>query len=297
MIAYRYANLRWVSFINDEPAFLTAARAQLGDGHWVAVSPLVGKQGLHYGPAVLWFYGVVHKVFGSDPSTHIFAMLTCMVAAHVALAFGIGRRFGALAGAASLALIASSPYQFFWSRLAWDQCVDIGSALVAFMFCAFNRITPGVGAFLGLTIGLAVSSHLMVLPLAIIACAFVAFEAIAEFDSRPLVNLGAVALLVNVPYLLYMSHHFHEASPTEPLSWDLARKYALSRRAKRASSASTTSSTMPGVTSWPLRRAGATLSSCLRAPRHSWRQSRRSAWCSWPGAGEGPIGAPRSSPW
>lgn len=227
MIAYRYANLGSVSFINDEPAFLTAARAQLGGGHWVSVSPLVGKQGLHYGPTVLWFYGVVHLLFGSDPATHIFAMLTCMVAAHVALAYGIARRFGSLQGATALAFIASSPYQFFWSRLAWDQTVDVGSALIAFAFCAYDRITPRVAVFLGITIGLAVSSHLMVLPLAAVACAFIAFESIRRREWTPIAVLGATALVVNIPYLLYLSRHFGDASPAEAFSWDLARTYAL----------------------------------------------------------------------
>jgi hypothetical protein len=154
-------------------------------------------------------------------------MLTCMVGAHVALAYGIGRRFGALVGATALAFIASSPYQFFWSRLAWDQSVDIASALIAFTFCVYERMTPRFAAFLGLTIGLAISSHLMVLPLALIACSFVAFEAIRQREWVPLAVTGTAALIVNVPYLTYLSHHFHEASPSEPFSWDLAKTYAL----------------------------------------------------------------------
>jgi hypothetical protein len=226
MIAYRYANLRSLSFINDEPAFLSAARDQLGAGHWVSVSPLVGKQGLHYGPTVLWFYGLVHLVFGPNPTTHIVAMLTCMTAAHVALACGIGRRFGSLVGATALALIASSPYQFFWSRLAWDQSVDIASALIAFVFCACQRITPGVGVFLGLTVGLAISSHLMVLPLALVAGSLLALESILRREWVPLALAGLTALVVNIPYLMYLSHHFHEASPAETFSWDLAKTFA-----------------------------------------------------------------------
>ncbi len=228
MIAYRYANLHFVPFINDEPAFLAAARDQLGKGHhWVGVSPLVGKQGLHYGPTVLWFYGVVHLLFGSDPATHVFAMLTCMVGAHIALAYGIARRFGALAGATALAFIASSPYQFFWSRLAWDQSVDIAAALMAFAFCLYERMTPRIAVFMGLTIGLAISSHLMVLPLVVVVCGIVAFEAIVHREWVPPAIVAAVALAVNVPYLAYLSQHFREASPAEPFSWDLARTYAL----------------------------------------------------------------------
>jgi hypothetical protein len=227
MIAYRYAHLSQVPFINDEPAFLSAAREQVRTGHWLAVSPLVGKQGLHYGPTVLWFYGVIHLVFGSRALIHVFAMLTCMSAAHVAFAYGLGKRFTPLAGATALAFIAASPYEYFWSRLAWDQCVDVCSALVLFVLCRYEHITPRVGLFLGVVVGLAVSSHLMVLPLVFLVFAFLAFEALRRWEWAPIVVTGAAALAVNAPYLWYMSHHYREASPSEPLSWELVERFAL----------------------------------------------------------------------
>jgi hypothetical protein len=229
MIAYRFANLSLAPFISDEPAFLSAAREQIRSGHWLAVSPLVGKQGLHYGPTVLWFYGIIHLSFGADAAVHIFAMLTCMVAAHLALAYGIRKRFGPLAGATSLAFLASSPYQFLWSRLAWDQSVDICAAWILFALCTFDRITRRVwvGVFLGIVIGLAISSHLMVLPLVFLVFMFLAFEALWRHEWKSLLASVAVVLTVNIPYLGYLSHHYQEASPAQPLSWDLVQKYAL----------------------------------------------------------------------
>lgn len=227
MLAYRYLNLSLVPFINDEPAFLSAAREQIRTGHWVGVSPLVGKQNLHYGPTVLWFYGLVHLLFGSRAIVHVVAMLTCMTGAHLAFGYGLGKRFGSLAGATALAFLASSPYQFFWSRLAWDQSVDVCSALLLFLLCAHDRITPKVGAAIGVVVGLAVSSHLMVLPLAFLAYGFLAVEGAYERRYAGLLYACGAALVVNLPYLHYLSTHFTDAAPAEPLSWDLVGKYAL----------------------------------------------------------------------
>ncbi len=60
MVGYRFANFELVSFINDEPLFLTAASNQLQTGQWLSASPIQGTQGTTYGPTVFWFYGVVH---------------------------------------------------------------------------------------------------------------------------------------------------------------------------------------------------------------------------------------------
>ncbi len=178
MVAYRFANFDLVPFILDEPYFLTAAREQVLSGHWVSASPIQGTQGTTYGPTVLWFYGVVHQLFGSAPQTSILAMCALVTLSHVALAVALTRLFrgDALFLAALLALVAASPYQFFWSRLAWDQMVNVGASCTVALLCL-----PGPPGWirrvaLGLVLGFAISSHLMVLPLVALTFAVLALE-------------------------------------------------------------------------------------------------------------------------
>jgi hypothetical protein len=67
----------------------------------------------------------------------------------------------------------------------------------------------------------------MVLPLAILVFLFLGIESTLRGRWIPTLVAGTSALVVNLPYLGYLVHHYKEASPTEPLSWDLVQKYAL----------------------------------------------------------------------
>jgi hypothetical protein len=232
MVAYRFANFDLVSFILDEPYFLTAARDQVLTGHWVSASPIQGTQGTTYGPTVLWFYGVVHLLFGSAPQTSILAMCALLTLSHVALAVALTRLFrgDALFLAALLALVAASPYQFFWSRLAWDQMVNVGASCTVALLCLPGPLGWIRRVGLGLVIGFAISSHLMVLPLVALTFAVLAFEQLR----RPLslvLTLGpvlAAALLVNLPYLGFL-----RANPPNPppssnsFSWALMGEHLI----------------------------------------------------------------------
>src|SRR5262249_36186269 len=150
----------------DEPFFLQAAREQLYTGHWAKTSPIYGSQSFRYGPSVLWFYGVVQWLFGPQPQVAIAAMCAAMGLAHIALAAGLARLFGGgvLLFAVLLAFIGSSPFQFIWSRLAWDQLVNVAAGWAVFWLCAREKLRPRALLPLGLVFGFAISSHPMVLP-------------------------------------------------------------------------------------------------------------------------------------
>jgi hypothetical protein len=59
----------------------------------VALCLAGGTQGVTYGPAVLWFYGVVHALFGEAPGTSILVMCFTVTLAHLALVVALTRLF------------------------------------------------------------------------------------------------------------------------------------------------------------------------------------------------------------
>lgn len=232
MMAYRLMNFDLVSFINDEPQFLTAANEQLRTGHWVSASPLTGTQGTVYGPTVVWFYGAVHKLFGDAPQTSILVMCLTLTVAHVALALALARLFrgGPVLFAALLALVAASPYQFFWSRLAWDQMVNICASWTVVLLCLPGPWSWRRSAGLGLVLGLAISSHLMVLPLAALSFAVLGLEQLRRPRQLAL-TLGpalAAVVLVNLPYLGFLrAHPPPPLPPAGPFSWTLLGEHLI----------------------------------------------------------------------
>lgn len=119
-LAYRLANLDLVPFILDEPQFLAAAGEQLLSGQWVSASPLVGTQGVTYGPSVLWFYGAVQALLGPAPERSVLAMCLLMTVSHLALALALARllRGGALLEALGERLLADAPSPIFFELLA-----------------------------------------------------------------------------------------------------------------------------------------------------------------------------------
>ncbi|MBN1203654.1 MAG: hypothetical protein JXB05_01855 [Myxococcaceae bacterium] len=226
MLAYRFANFDLVPFISDEPHFLVGANEQLRTGQWLSASPIRGTQGTTYGPTVLWFYGVIHLLFGDAPQTSILAMCITVTLAHAALALALTRLFrgDALFLAAMLALVAASPYQFFWSRLAWDQMVNVCASLAVVLLCLPGPLGWLRRVLLGVVLGFAVSSHLMVLPLVALTFAVLTLEQLRGPRSLAL-TLGtvlAVALLINLPYLGFLRAN-PPAPPPPPgaFSWPL----------------------------------------------------------------------------
>ena len=230
MLLFRFAHPELVPFILDEPQFLRAAHAQLGSGHWLSASPLVGTQGISYGPSVLWFYGAVQKVLGPAPQRSLFVMCALVTLAHAAFALAVSRllRGGPLLFAALLALVAASPYQFFWSRLAWDQLVDVCAAWTVVLLCVPGPLGWGRRLGLGVVLGLALSSHLMVVPLVALTFTVLGLERLRE-PRVLLATLGpvlGVVLLVNLPYLLHLRAHPPPELPPvpQPFSWELWRE-------------------------------------------------------------------------
>jgi hypothetical protein len=214
LFGLRFLNRDLLPFIADESRFLAAARAQLNGGAWVSFSPLFGSQGLHYGPTVLWLYGLVHRLAGSDPETHILVMTALMTVTNAAAAISIGRLFGDryFVPGALLALVAASPYHFFWSRLAWDQSVEICAGIVVALLCRRRPLGLLGAAGVGLALGLGFSSHLMILPFVCAAFPFLFVRARRGKRTASLALALAVAAIVNIPYGLYLRTTVHQAA-------------------------------------------------------------------------------------
>ena len=205
--AYRLLNQDLVPLIADEPIFLRSARAQIFNAHWVSASPLVGNQGLHYGPTILWFYGLLYKVFGSGPVPQFLIMTLLVTAANCSAAFAIGRYFAprSQVPAALVALVASSPFHFLWSRMCWDQSVEILSGFSVAILCTKARLRPGRAAVVGILMGLAVSSHLMVTLLAIFIGIYFLLSSRRWWRLLNAAIYGATVLALNIPYIRFLA--------------------------------------------------------------------------------------------
>jgi len=234
LMAGRFARLDLAAFINDEPRFLEAARDQVRTGQWLSASPIPGTLGVRYGPTVFWLYGLVGLVFGDHPRVAIVAMCAAVSLAQVALALAVARAFGGGAPmqATLLALVASSPYQFFWSRLAWDQTVDACSAAVVAILALAVRPGWPAGLAAGALLGLAVSSHLMVLPFVGAVILALAWEVWSTRERRGpwlafAATAGVAALLVTSPYLRFLAGSPLAARGAVPLDVRTLGAYAL----------------------------------------------------------------------
>jgi hypothetical protein len=223
MLVYRFAHVDLAPFARDEPQFLRAAGDQLRTGHWLSANPLYGNLGLRYGPAAFWFYGVVQALLGADPRVAIVAMGLTVTLAHLGLAFALWRLFGGgpVFLAVLVAWVASSPYQFLWSRLAWDLTSNAAVFAAAALLCTYDELRPGRALVLGAVIGLGLSTHPMLVPFALAAFAVVAAERCRR--GRPGLPAAAAlvgcAFFVNLPYLLFlMRAPIVHRSPRLPLS-------------------------------------------------------------------------------
>jgi hypothetical protein len=223
MVGYRFAHLDLAPFARDEPQFLRAAGEQLRTGHWLSANPLYGNLGLRYGPTAFWFYGVVQALLGADPRVSLVAMGLTVTLAHLALAFALWRLFGGspVVLAVLVAWVASSPYQFLWSRLAWDLTSNAAVFAAAAILCTYRDLGVGRALALGTVIGLGLSTHPMLVPFAFAAFAVVG----VELWHRGRAGLPAAAallgsaFLVNVPYLLFLTRApIVHRSPRLPLS-------------------------------------------------------------------------------
>jgi len=231
MLGFRFWRLGDSPFIQDEPIFLMTAREQLRSGHWVSTSPISGTQGLRYGPSVFWFYGVVQTLFGPAPEASIAAMCIVLCLAHIALAAGLARIYGGgwLQFATLLAFLASSPFQFIWSRLAWDQTVNLCAAWAVFLLCSRGELRLRALLTLGLVLGYAISSHLMVIPLVACIGAVIAGEMRRSWRRLAVaaVALGSGILLVNLPYLQFLAREPVQLTSSQTFSASMIAQHLL----------------------------------------------------------------------
>jgi hypothetical protein len=239
LLAYRLTGMDAAPFARDEPQFLAAARQQLRTGHWLSANPLFGNLGTRYGAASFWFYGVVQFFFGDAPHTALFAMSLVLTVACLGLAVALTRLLdeSLLFFAVLLAWIASSPYLFHWSRMAWDLTSLAGVLGAAAVLCASRDLRIARAVALGLLLGVALSTHPSVAPFVAAVATVLFFEWRAgRFSTRAAAALAVPFLLVCLPYALYVSRaRVLERAPRLPLT--LADLGELALMAPRIASA------------------------------------------------------------
>jgi hypothetical protein len=230
LLLLRFTRLDLAPFVNDEPAFLLAARQQWLTGEPAVISPLRGMVGVSYGPSVIWWYGLVQGLTGSHSAvTAIGSMCLLLTLAQAASALAAGTFFAprrpVLACAMALSVYATAPFQTFWSRLAWDQLTNAIPCIVVAILCR-KRVGLVAAGAVGALLGLGLSSHPMVAGFAL--CVGLTFVWEHWRNWRRLASMLAViagpALLVNVPYLtaLWAQHPKSTVVWNQP-SWEPAR--------------------------------------------------------------------------
>lgn len=228
MLAYRFVDLDRAPFINDEPVLMMAAERQIERGSLPAAG-VIGTRGITYGPIAIWFYTAVHALFGPDPLWSIAAVCLLLTAAHVALAVRLAAALkgGVFLGATVLALLAGSPYLFYWSRLAWDSPIAGALACLAVALLAAEEPPRARWHVLsvGVLLGSAVGIHLKMVPLAALVTIVLLVEGRRTLRATA-VSVALIAagmILVNMPYLLYLARApiapHGSASTFSPRSW------------------------------------------------------------------------------
>ena len=207
-------------FVLDEPTLLAAAREQPLHRQWLEMSPLMGTQGVHYGPVYFVLERFVVSVWGSRPEAMLFVQCALLTAAHVGLAYGIARAlggglwtFGWAAGS-----LAASTCQFFYSRTAWDNPL-VNACVACVVLLLAQRRMPSLArcVLLGLLLGAAIGTHLMVMSFVCCVLLVLAWEGRNEL-AHTASKLGLVLLaivLVNGSYFLYLARQHVLAPATE----------------------------------------------------------------------------------
>lgn len=234
LLALRFVRRDLAPFLGDEPYFLAAARQQLLTGNWVSASPLIGTQGIQYGPGFIWFLSVVQWLTNARPETAALVVGIFLTAAHVTLAVALARIFrgGIVLFAILTGLLASAPFQYFWARLAWDQpfvngCIAFSVALL----CTPGSLNAVRAVGLGITVGFAVATHLVAASFAIVVTVVLVLEARRGIKTA-IINLGSFFLsagLICLPYAihLYRQPRPQAASSTSFLTWSTLIEYVI----------------------------------------------------------------------
>ena len=223
LLALRFVRLDLASFYMDEPSFLTAAAQQIDTGTWASRSPIVGNSNLHYGPSILWFYGAVQLLLGRSAVVMIGAMCATVTAAQMYFAYSITRAFtwrhtdgtkspasmlrsgeARLVGGCVLLLLASSPLQYIWSRLAWDQLTDITAFAAVGVLAAPARLSAMRAGVTGVLLGIGMSSHPLIIPLVPLALILIAASHRGDGKDMLIAVTAFIVpfIAVNIPWLL-----------------------------------------------------------------------------------------------
>ena len=215
LFGLRFLDRDLVPYVLDEPQLQDAAQADAQAGQWASISVLHGTQGKRYGPAPLWFYTAVHRLAGPLPERSILATTLLLTLAQLGLALAVARALGggAVLFSTLAALLASSPYLFFWARTGWDNPLLGALSALAVAVRLWDGLSARLeGALLGLLLGLGLSTHLMAIPFSLAVVAVLLLEGRRRRASfRALAVLLGVALAVNLPYLLAL-----KAEPPSP---------------------------------------------------------------------------------
>ncbi len=220
LILLRFADLSSAPFINDEPKLQLMLDQHLA-ARTLPRHGLEGTRGVAYGPTALWIYMPLRLL--TDDVGWIIALHVCLHCLGLVLVFlAIRSSVGLETALWSTLLIASSPYLFFYARLAWDNTFLIPlTALTLFCLARLERGAGRVGTWagLGLASGLVFNLHLMALP--VIAAAALVVLPLAWRDRRSLrVRIGVVAAvaalaLTIAPYLWVVGPSLHQGSQTQ----------------------------------------------------------------------------------
>ena len=162
----RFHDLGSAPFINDEPKLQIIIDDHL-QNHTLPMVGLVGTREVQYGPTALWAYLPV-RFFTDNIDTIVAAHAAYVVLGLLLLFLAIRRTIGKTEAAWIFTLAASSPFLFFYARLAWDNTFLIpttGGALYALSLLDGQRERrPWIWLALGILAGLAFNAHLMIIP-------------------------------------------------------------------------------------------------------------------------------------
>ncbi len=209
-LALRFFNLGGAPFILDEPKLQLLIDEAFQKGE-VPLLGLLGSSGVRYGPTAAWIYSIV-RFFTDRPEALAATLGATIVVAILLLSRWVERHFDRESACWFLALAASSPVLFFYSRTSWDNPFLI--LLLSLMLLVLEKLIRSrfsifSSVLLGVLLGLIFNLHFMALGTCGI---FVTLTyALARSPATYVERLrscgiaGAAALLVVLPYLLGVS--------------------------------------------------------------------------------------------
>ena len=210
VLSLRFFNLSGAPFILDEPKLQILIDEAFQKGE-IPLLGLLGSSGVRYGPTAAWIYSIV-RLFTDRPEVLAATLGATIVLAILLLSRWVERHFDRESGRWFLALAASSPVLFFYSRMSWDNPFLI--LLLSLMLLVLERLirsrfSIASSALLGLLLGLIFNLHFMALGTCGI---FVTLTyALARSPVTRIERLrsggiaGATAFLIILPYWIGMT--------------------------------------------------------------------------------------------